>query len=263
MRDLPPLDELAGLLRGELDADGVVVVAGGDYPAVGFVFDGHLPVLLRDHGTSLTLSLPHDTSLHLVTRTQWADQRQGFRAALVAHRRSGSCPSLADAVVALVPRLGGKFTVRFPGTPVPSEAWLADEDAHVGLFQEAASVRVVVWVGGSMRSNALKGGTDLEALARWVTAQLAEQAKANAARGAEEARIAALPIPSLATVVTALKAGKRIVVGGGRSSETYFWQDGLKQESMDEGWYETRAIDDETLAGAIRLSPDPFRKSLE
>jgi hypothetical protein len=247
MRDLPGLPELAIELGHALGADGAAMLAAGQFPVAALMFGGRLPLLIRDHGHLISLSLPRDHFWKLQTRDEWRAILLEVAQAVAADPTPAS---LADAALALATVAGPPS---FPGTPVPSEAWL---EKGVGLFQTERGVRVVVWVGEQPRERAFGDGE----LVPWVQQQLVEQAAARAEEEAEKQRRAALPVPAVATVLAALRGGRYFGVGGGRYRETWF-MDGeqLRKEIFDEGVTDVVDADVAELTATIARHPDVFR----
>lgn len=240
----------------------VSVVADDDWPSAGIVFAKHHVVLLRDHQTSLSVSLPTEGSWHLRSAADWPKVVPEIRSAVTDYRaRHPNAVTLADAVVALRSVLD-RFDVSFPGVPIPTECWLKKGQQSVGIFQRSGAIQVVVWVGSSMRSQSCSSLESFAPLGPWLERELHEQANALAAEAAEKARRAALPVPSLREVLEALARGERFSVGGGRWSETYFIEAGkLRRTVFDEGHTETLAGTERELERTIGQYPDAFRKS--
>lgn len=264
LRDLPVLEALLDEILAALGGGTKSVLNTGDWPIGAVAFDGHHLLLVRDHGPSVTLSLPVKESWSLRTREEWRTAQDPIRRAVAAYReKSRGAVSMADVLVALDPR---RWAPNYPGTPVPTEAWIEERvnpTGRVGLFQEEQQVRAVVWVGSQMRSQSVASPSDSRALAAWIPQQLADQQKAAAAEAAEKARKKALPVPDLEAVLAALRSGKRISTGGGRYFETYFMSEGrLGRQIFDEGYEEAREITTQDLRRAIQSHPDAFREKL-
>jgi hypothetical protein len=114
-----------------------------------------------------------------------------------------------------------------------------------------------------MRSRLVADLKTLEALGPWLQSELAAQELARLKEVAEEKRRAALPVPDVDTIIMYLTKGGRVTTGGGRYSETFFWQDGrLQCEVRDEGYTNVYDSTKEELAEQIKNSPDPFRKAV-
>lgn len=236
----------------------------GDYPSAAIAIGDRHPILIRDHGWTLGLSLPLNKSWHLATEEDWQKIVPEVRAALAV---SAHPISMADAVLAIAPVLeritGTAWVVSFPGTPVPQEAWFRQESRSVGMFQEEAAVRIVIWVDTDMRSQTVRDPTRLPALASWLETYVARQKVALDAAEAEQKRIAGLPLPEYERVLEALKLGIRIRIGGGRWSQTYFWQDDrLQCDIFDEGDTHVRDATEKELRDSIQYSAQAFREAL-
>lgn len=267
LRDLPPLstfvEEICAALGGTATAS---VLAEGQWPAQAIALDGRHVVLVRDHGWSLTVSLPATHSWSLQTRDEWREIELDFASAVRELRaRHPRAISMADVIVTLAPALArsdaAAWEVSFPGTPVPAEAWLRSDDGRsVGLFQRTASVLVVVWVGDASRSRTIASPEALASLASWLAPQLVDQKRALEAAAVEVARRKALPLPAFAEVMARLRTGERIRVGGGRYHTTYFFAGALLRcEIFDEGHVEEHDATEDALQREIERSPDDFR----
>jgi hypothetical protein len=261
-RTLPPLPELAQRIAEEVDGTARSLM-DGEYPSAAIEIGDRHPLLVRDHSWTLTLSLPVEHSWSLATPEDWQKV-----AADVKRLASGSHPvALSDAVLAFRPVLarisGVAWEVSFPGTPVPKEVWFRHEKRSVGLFQETDSVRIVIWVGSSLRSKSVNDPTKLATLCDWLESEVAEQKVALDEEEAEAKRIAALPVPEFEDVMTALKVGIRIRTGGGRYSRTYFLDEGvLGCDIFDEGDSYVATVTEKELRETIALYPQVFREAL-
>lgn len=267
-RDLPSLAELADEIVGVL-GNGTTHDLVGEWPTLAIAFEGHHALLLRDHTWSLTLSLPSEQSWPLQTRADWERVTGDVCEALAAYlERHSSAVSISDAIVALQPMLetmtGAPWKANLPGTPVPAEAWLKHHERSVGLLQAGDAVNVVVWAGSDMRANRVTTRAMLAELGPWLEVQLRAQDESLRAVAAELARVRALPLPTLDDLLSVLRSGKRIVVGGGRWSETYFWEnERLRCSVFDEGFTEVIDATTTRLARCIELHADELRRQLE
>jgi hypothetical protein len=261
-RDLPGLAQLLDEIRVAVHGGSKNILAADEWPVGAIAFGGQNLLLVRDHGHSVTLSIPTDQSWSIRTRRDWtAIQAEISRAVSTYGAQHPAGVSIADVVVSLDPR---DWRVSFPGTPVPAEAWLERQSfGKVGLFQEHAHVRVVVWVGQQLRSRMVSAPGDLQALAGWLPSQLVDQRAAEDAAAAEVKRKQALPLPELRVVLEALASGKRISTGGGRYYETFYVSGGkLLREVFDEGSTELYTATNAELERSIALYPDRFREEL-
>jgi hypothetical protein len=259
-RPRPSLIELAREVARALGGE-AVSLDEGDYPSAAIAFGGRHALLLRDHGWVVGFSLPLGPSWSVTAEEAWPAEE--LRRALAG----GPFPlGLADAVVALQPELARQipepWSVSFPGTPVPEEAWLECGDRHVGLFQESDGVRVVVEAGDGLPTRTASDAEGLRAIAGWLPGALAQQEKAQAEAAAEQRRVAALPVPALEDVLAALRAGQRIRSGPYRYSETFFWDGGLKCEVFDEGVVTLEDATEARLRSALEHDPQAFRAAL-
>ncbi len=262
-RKLPPLVEFAAEVAHRIGGS-PRILDSGEYGSAAIELHGRHPLLIREHNWSLTLSFPIEGSWQVQTREEWQAVERPIMEALA----KGSQPvSMSDAVVAFAPvvaRLtGSAWSVSFPGTPVPQEAWMKHESQSVGLFQEADGVRIVVWVGGSMRSKSVHRIEQFGPLEEWLAAGLGRQEGALLAAEAEAKRQAALPLPDYDAVVALLRSGARIRTSGGRYSETYFWDTRLRRDIFDEGESYVEDGSEEQLRSSIRLYSAAFREALE
>jgi hypothetical protein len=274
-RDLPPVASFAEDVVNTLGGGEVHALGAGDCSALALALapagGAHL-VLVRDHGHSITLSLPDGPSWALRTRAEWREAEPHVKEALDAQSaRAAPAVTLADAVVELAPVLEGvthaRWRARVSGVPVPREMWLEDRQGRVGLFQEGRAVVVVVWIGSEMHAMAASVRAELAIVAPWLSQTVGLQLEA--ARQAGPAGEAAQPaasgagagaLPRIADVLSALRAGTRVAVLAGRAGKTYF-MDGerLRCELTEEAdaWV-VDATEDE-LAKDIERYPDKFR----
>ena len=262
MRDLPAIDTFADEIILALGEGEKRMLAEGDWPVAAIAIAQRCILLIRDHRHSITISLPTNQSWPIAARREWLALAAEIKHAVADYRRQyPQSLSLADAVLTLNLR---DWSPDFPGTPVPAEAWLKKRDEprlSIGLFQEAQSVRIVVWVGDDMRSRMLTTAAHLETLQFWLASQIVDQRKAEERRAAEEARRRALPLPDISEVMARLEAGEKLSTGGGRYSETYFVENGkLRCEVFDEGHCEVFDATRKQLQQSIEFHPDRFRK---
>lgn len=263
MRDLPVIDIFLDEIITFLGEGEKRILAGGDWPVGAVAFAGRHILLLRDHGHALTLSLPQSKqSWFLMKRSDWLAAKEDIKTAVAAYRKlHPQALSMADAIVALELK---EWVPQFPGTPVPSEAWLKKPEEprlSIGIFQSESSVRLVVWVGSEMRSRVVSSAAQLGTLPAWVAPKIEEQRLAEAAAAAEEARRRALPLPDISEVMARLEAGEKISTGGGRYYETFFIENGkLRREICDEGFCEILDATQAQLQDSIRALPDRFRR---
>lgn len=262
MRDLPALDTFTDEILLCLGKGTKTVLADGDWPVRAIAFAERNTLLIRDHGHSLTLSLPVEKSWPMSTQSEWLRVKEEIKTAVTNyHRANPHAFSIADAIVALSL---DAWIPGFPGTPVPAEAWLkkADEPGlSIGIFQQESAVRIVVWVGSDMRSRTVSSQRELNTLPRWILPHIEDQRRAAETAAAEDARRRALPLPTLDEVMARLVAGEKISTGGGRYYETFFMEAGkLRREIFDEGFNEVLDTTPAQLQESIRILPDRFRK---
>lgn len=261
-RDLPTLSELAATIARSVDAS-TSVLSQGEYPAIALALGGRHLLLMRDHGHGVSLSLPTKHHWSVRTRDELAVEQPRIVEQLTAYRAQyPNAVSMADAFVALEPtlaRIAPPWKLSFPGTPIPSECWLASSDGRsVGLFQNEGSqfaqpsARVVVWLGDQMKSSSATNPRALAQLGPWIEPMLAEQTKALAAAAVAEQTKQARPLPRLEDVLALLRSGKRMSSGGGRYSQTYFMEgDVLRCDIFDEGHREVVDATVEELGKSI------------
>lgn len=262
MRDLPALDTFTDEILLYLGEGTITVLADGDWPVRSIALAGRNTLLIRDHGHSLTLSLPLNQSWPVSTQREWLRLKEEIKTVVTNyHRANPHALSIADAIIALSL---DAWVPGFPGTPVPGEAWLKKNDEprlSIGIFQEGSAVRLVVWVGNDMRGKIVSSPDGLAALPQWIAPQISDQRRAEAAAAAEEARRRALPVPDISEVMTRLEAGERISTGGGRYYEIFFIEAGkLRREIFDEGFTEVLDATPAQLQNSISALPDRFRK---
>jgi hypothetical protein len=262
MRNIPPIatftEEVAHALGGS-----PAMLYPGEYPSAAIAFgDRHL-ILVRDHGWTLTLSLPIERSWQMQTREEWQAARDEIRAAVAS---STTTVSMSDALSVISPELEritqSRWSIHFPGVPIPREAWARSGERSVGFFQEDDSVRIVIW-SSDMAVRFGRSPSAFDDLGSWLEEQLGRQEHHLAAEEAEKRRKAALPLPDYDAVLAHLKSGRRITTTGGRYSETFFWDgDRLQRDIFDEGDSYVREGSEQDLRLHLRLYPDAFRKAL-
>jgi hypothetical protein len=256
-RTLPPLGELAEDIARRLGGVARILADGGHDAAAAIAFDGAHLLLVRDHRWTLSVSLPHERSWSVQTADQWDAVEPEVRHALASCAR---IVTLSDVILALRPSFP-HLAPSFPGTPVPSEAWMRDAATSIGLFQGEKGVRVSVWIESEAVERTVDDRSAIAALAAWLGPQIEKQHVARAAAEAESKRRAALPVPALDTVLARLRSGARISTGGGRWFETYFIEEGrLRREIFDEGLSDVGDATENELAKSISAHPDRFRE---
>ncbi len=242
------------------------VLSEGEWPVVAVVFGSTHLALLRDHSGSIALSLPDTWVGAAYTEGELPALRLAFDVALASFRtRHGECVTMADAIVVLAPLLEHATSqgaeVSFPGTPVPSEAWLRAGEATVGVFQEDASVKVVVWVLGEMQALDLERPAQLAELPAWAVNAISEQLQQGAA--APPLPPPSGPVPTLADVLRVLATGQRLQIGGGRYFHTYFIENGqLFDAIFDEGETFTEPTSEALLATSLSRYGEDFQREI-
>lgn len=250
-----------------LDADSFTVIEKGEYPACAVNIAGIHFLLIRHFGSSFTISLPTKTSFSCQTAEELRKEIPAIMQSVAEYRsKYPQVVTIADAVLQLRPAvlaLHDKWILDIPGTPVPSEAWLNSNQSVIGLFQEEASVRVVVWVGTEMRSFTISSTERLGALAKWVIPQLRDQEATATKTSAAETAAAAIAPPSLEAVMAALQKGVRMQLGGGRWYQTYFITNGkLRRQVFDEGTFNEEDAMEEEFVESIRLHAAQARRAI-
>jgi hypothetical protein len=245
----------------------VSVLSEGEYPAFALAEQGRHLVLLRDHGHSVAVSIPGAWMAAVREAAELPPLVAKLEQALADFRREyPNAVSLADAIVSLAPlveRCGGERPrVDFPGTPAPSEAWLRAGSNVVGLFQEDAAVRVVMWIAGKHHDRLVKSPAGLAGLVAWTEPLLAQQKE----RGAEPPPPPppSGPPPTFAELLGILRAGLTIQTGGGRYFEKYYLEGSqIRRYVFDEGWEGTSTMTETELAEELARYPESFRRALE
>jgi hypothetical protein len=255
----PFAEDVARALGGK-----AVPLDTGEYPSSAIQLGERCPLLVRAHAWWFALSLPLDGSWRVKDAADWASAEREIEAALVALAARAPVVSMSDVVA----RLSWRTGVDFPGTSVPSEAWMRRGDRTVGLFQEEGGVRVVVWAGGTGHERMVEDLDAIEGLAPWIEEKLALQASAVAVAREElaraQARRAAFPRPELAEVLEAMRRGQSFQVGGGRTFSTYAMKEGrLVVLQFDEGHTDEVPCGEGTLVAAIDEAPELFRELLD
>lgn len=246
------LDAVLSVLAPRLDA----AVQPLEDDAAALVIAGRQRVLVRQHARVVGISTPRRSSWQVRTAVEASARAPEIAAAL-----EPPVVTLGEVALAIRGALApAPWRLAFPGTPVPSEAWLRWGARSIGLFQSDGAVRIVVWIGGSALEQRLHAATELDA-ARLDDA-LTRQAQWLTDEAAARAREAALPRPTVAEVIGALKAGARVRVGVSRSHETWYWDAGLRADVFDEGMGDVRKRTEAELEAAIAAWPAPFRAAL-
>ncbi len=265
-RNLPVISELADALARSLEAS-TSVLSKND---VALAIAGRHLLLIRDHGHSVSLSLP--TKHHWSWRTA-DDMTAGLpvlQKELAAYRAQyPNAMAMADVIVALAPtlsKIAPPWQTSFPGTPIPSECWLESSDGRcVGVFQSEGSqfaqpsAKIVIWLGDLMKTRGVTSPASLASLGPWLEPMLEAQEKGVAKAQIEE-RKKALPLPTLESVMARLRGGDRIQTGGGRWYQTFFLEGAtLRCENFDEGQVDVADTSVDELTKSITSDPDAFR----
>lgn len=259
-RSLPALADLSADVARRLGGVARTISVDEHERAAAIAWDDAHLLLVRDHGWTLTLSLPFRRSWSMQTPAELDAAEPEIREAVASCAR---VVTLSDAIFALMPSFP-ELAPSFPGTPVPREAWMRDATASVGLFQREEGVRVVVWIDREAAERTVDRRAELPDLASWVRPRIEEQRAARVAAEAEAARRAALPPPDFAAVLELLRSGARVSTGGGRWHETYYVKDGrIRRDVFDEGATDERGASEGDLRKAIARHPDPFRDALD
>lgn len=261
-RSLHALPELALDVARRLGGVARIISTAAYEGAAAVAWEGSHLLLIRDHGWTLTFSLPHGRSWPMQTTEEWEAAEPAIRDAARACER---IVTLSDVLLALAPSFP-HLAPTFPGTPVPREAWMRSPTQSIGLFQEDRGVRIVVWIENDAVERTVEDRTDLtkvEGLASWLRPGLEKQMAARAAAEAEATRRSALPVPDFDAVLALLHAGHRVSTGGGRWYEIYFVEGGrIRREVFDEGLTDVGDATEAELRKAIGAHPDAFRAAL-
>jgi hypothetical protein len=259
-RSLPALADLAADVAQRLGGVARTISTAEHAHAAAIAWDDAHLLLLRDHGWTLTFSLPVGRSWSMQTPAELDAAEPEIREAVSSCAR---VLTLSDALLALAPSFP-ELAPSFPGTPVPREAWMRDATASVGLFQGDGGVRVVVWIEHAAAECTVARRAQLPELASWLRPRIEQQRAARIAAEAEAARRAALPPPDFAAVLELLHSGARVSTGGGRWHETYYVKDGrLCRDVFDEGITDELGASEGELRKAIATHPDAFRDALD
>ena len=249
-------EELARAVGGT-----VVPLDTGEFPSSAIRIGEHCVLLIRAHRNALVVSLPVGASWQASDRDEWTAAQPAIVSALATYR---PVVSMSD-VIASLPR---QWTVSFPATPVPEEAWLFRGARTVRLFQGEASATIAVWEGSTKHEREVATLGSLEGLSAWIEEKVALQARlADAATlqiAEDAARRAAIPPPDMAQVISALREGVSFQIGGGRTYPTYAMKDGqLVVIQFDEGTTEEVRCTEDDLRAAMAEAPGLFRELLE
>lgn len=256
--------ELAKLLN----ANGSVTIEDGEYPATSIYWSNSHLLLVRHFGSSFSVSLPTEPgSFSYRSMEELTAGISTLSQAIDTYRtQHANVITMADAVARLRPMLptdNGTWKVTFPGTPVPAEGWLENDKNQIGLFQEGDSVRVIMWVGKDMRILGLSSQEKLAHLPEWVLSHLQAQVDAAVRLADEDAKRAAIEPPALEKALDALRAGKRIQLGGGRWYEVYFMADGkLRREIFDEGHHDEEDATEEQFEASMKSNAEQAQRQL-
>lgn len=222
-------------------------------------------LLLLAHASTFALSLPVQRQWNLASIADFTAVRREVDEALQSyHAAHPRTPGMADAMLVLAPlmrELTAKTnTVRFPGTPHPTEGWIHAGTNSVGVFLVGQAIQVTIWVEGEARSEQLDDISQLASLAAWAKPKL----EAQRSRGADSPKPAELTHegapPTLEAVMAHLRAGGRFIVNGPRSEEVYFWEEGrVLCDFWEEGTTRMYSVSEADLARMIRQSPENFR----
>lgn len=250
-----------------LQADRVVTIEEGEYPAAALAWDSSHLVLVRDFGSSFGISLPVEPGFSFRSIEELVAGSATLTQAVAAYReKHPHAISMADTILRLrevLPTEHGQWVANFPGTPAPSEAWLKNDENEIGLFQEEASVRVVAWVGTDMRSLTVSSPEKLAHLTEWILPQLPAQVETAIRMADEEKKRAAIKPPSVPDVLEKLRTGTRLQLGAGRWYETYFVVDGkLRREIFDEGQVDEEDATEEDLQQSLKPNAAQAREQL-
>lgn len=246
------LDAVLSVLAPRLDA----AVQPLEDDAAALVIAGRQRVLVRQHARGVGISTPRRRSWQVRTADDALARVPEIAAAL-----EPPVVTLGEVALAIRGALApAPWRLAFPGTPVPSEAWLRSDERSIGLFQSDDAVRIVVWIGGSALEQRLRTATELDA-AR-LTDAVGRQAQWLTDEAAARVREAALPRPTVAEVIDALKAGARVRVGVSRYHETWYWDGGLRADVFDEGMDDVLTRTEAQLEAAVAAWPAPFRAAL-
>lgn len=240
------------------------ILWGGEYPSAAICLNGAHPLLVRDHGLSLALSMPLEGAWSLRTSADWLAAEAGIRAALARPQPV----SMSDVFLAIRRELeratSDSWQPSFPGIPIPMEVWLACGERKLGLFQKPSSVSVIIWAGEEPLEKEVSSIESAGELGPWLRDGLERQVKAQEAAAAKAAiERPTPPLPDFDAVMNLIRSGVRVVAGGSRNSWEYYWEDGLKAVVFDEGLTVTTPASEADLKRSIEFHPEDFRAALE
>ncbi|MEO5927724.1 MAG: hypothetical protein ABIO72_03305 [Patescibacteria group bacterium] len=250
-----------------LKANGYAVLEEGEYPSTAIDIGGTHLLLVRYFGPTFTISLPSKEAFDYRSMEDLAVGMRTIAEGVAAYRVSQpKVFTIADAVLKLRPAvvtLDPAWTLDIPGTPTPSEAWLNSEKYSIGLFQEDATVRVIVWVGSDMRLIGINTPERLVELPGWVISHLKDQVVTNVRLAEEEKKRAAIEPPPIEKAMAALARGKRIQLGSGRWYVTYFIADGkLRCGVSDEGYYDEEDATEEQFSESMKGNAEQAQEQI-
>ncbi len=245
-----------------LPVDGQVLeLAGVMFPSYLVTVGDRCRLFLRELRGNHTfiLALPDGRSWQFDALDGWAEAKADVVSAVTAY-----VPDVF--MLDVIARVFFGLVVEVPIAPlVPEKASIFRGNATVNLTQTPTSVTVTLWTD-TKQERVLTTLAGVSELAPWVLEMLTRRTQilgGFAAKQAEEdARRAALPVPDLDEVMSALRAGHEYLLGG-RTSTSYAVRDGqLLQINFDEGHTEEHPCSEDTLREAIALQPKSFREWL-
>jgi hypothetical protein len=264
MSDVPlTLSHLAQVVANDVGGKAHSLDEVGD-SAFAIDVGGQHALLLLAHPSSFALSLPPPRQWSVSTMADWSavqhDVTEVLRGYRAAHPRT---PGMADALLVLAPLLreltGKTNSVRFPGTPHPTEGWVQAGTISVGVFLVGKGLQVVVWVEGEARSHEIQHLGQLTSLAAWARPHL----EAQRSRGPDAPK-SSEPTPegglSFEEVMTRLRGGARFKVAGSRYEHLYFFEDGrVLCDFWEEGTTRIYEVSERELRSVLARNPNDFR----
>jgi hypothetical protein len=244
------------------------VLEEGEYPACAVSLGGTHLLLVRHFGSSFAISLPTDTGFSFRNAADFKNALpEIIRATDEYRKKNPGAVTMADAATCLKPAiltLAASWRCDFPGTQVPSEAWLKSDRYEIGLFQEGAAVKIFAWVGSEPETFYAGSPKNLNDLGAWILPQLRAQAQRAVEIAAEEKAAAAIVPPTLAEAMAALQQGKRIQLGAGRWYKTFFLSGKqLRCEIFDEGNYDEFDATPEELSDSLKTNAQQAWEQLQ
>jgi hypothetical protein len=246
--------EVAGALGGEVTFE----IASS--PTCAVRIGQRCVILIWLYGAYYRIGLPLACPWKVGSREDWIALKPAIEKAL-----AGPLPPVSMAeVIASLPR---EWNVGLQGEPRPEEALLYNARGDVQLKQNTDSVTITIWEGSTQHVREVATLDALGGLSEWIHEKTATQTLARQAAltsfAAEQAAAHAAMLqraPTVEDVMSALRDGHTIQVGGGRSFVTYEIppHGNLVVIHCDDGFTEAVACSEQRLREAITEAPHVF-----